>query len=148
MSIAVRACALSEIAALRAKYRAEMDCQIIHDSIHVRPGWSTEYALEIDGSLAGYGSVAIAGPWKEEHTLYEFYVDRPSRLHIFDLFAALCAECHASKAETQTNDPFLFVMLQTFARGIQADAILFEDQIETHYAPAGALFRAREPRRR
>jgi GNAT superfamily N-acetyltransferase len=144
MSISVRTCELNEISSLRTRYRAEMDCQIIHDSIHIRPGWSREYGLEIDGALVGYGSVAIAGPWKEEPTLYEFCVDEPSRQHTFDLFAALRTQCSARKIETQTNDPFLSVMTHTFGQNIHADAILFEDQFETHYAPEGVVFRARE----
>src|ERR1022692_3123677 len=41
-----------------------MNCQIVHDSIHRRPGWTREYALELDGATVGFGSVAIAGPWR------------------------------------------------------------------------------------
>jgi hypothetical protein len=33
---------LETIRAWRDPYRREMDCQIIHDSIHVRPGWTNE----------------------------------------------------------------------------------------------------------
>lgn len=144
MTFHARTCDLSEITALRTEYRAEMDCQIIHDSIHPRPGWTVEYGLEMDGVMVGYGSVAIGGPWKQEHTLYEFYVNRENRQHLFDLFAVLRADCGARKIETQTNDPFLAVMIHTFGENIQAEAILFEDQFETHYAPQGVDFRARE----
>lgn len=146
MSTLARACDLGEISLLREEYRAEMDCQIVHDSIHLRPGWTQEYALELDGVIGGYGSVAIAGPWKEEHTLYEFYVSKQHRRHMFDLFGALLEACDARKMETQTNDPFLTVMIHTFGRDVHADAILFEEQFETHYAPEGAVFRAREER--
>jgi len=58
------------------EYCEEMQCQIIHDSIHERPGWSVEYVLKIDGDAVEYGSVAIGGPWKTAHSLYEFYVKR------------------------------------------------------------------------
>jgi GNAT superfamily N-acetyltransferase len=122
-------------------YREEMRCQIIHDSIHGRPGWTVEYALEIDSAMVGYGSMAVSGPWKAAHSLYEFYVNKQSRRHVFDLFNALRVESHASKIETQTNDPFLSVMLHTFARNVRAEAILFEDQFETHLMPDGAGFR-------
>jgi hypothetical protein len=61
-----------------------------------------EYALEIDGFAVGYGSVAIGGPWTTAPSLYEFYVTKSSRQHVFDLFAALRAECKVSKIETQT----------------------------------------------
>lgn len=126
MVISVRACELREIAPLREEYRKEMNCQIIHDSIHERRGWTVEYILEAGGAAVGYGSVAIAGPWSTSHTLYEFYVRQDRRLHIFDLFAALLAKCNASKIETQTNDLILTVMLHTFARNIRAEAILLK----------------------
>lgn len=144
MSISVRRCELTEIASFRQMYREEMHCQIIHDSIHDRPGWSVEYALEMDGVVVGYGSVAIGGPWKGAHSLYEFYVTRENRHHIFDLFAALHANCAAKKIETQTNGTVLSVMLHTFGQNIQAEAVLFEDRFETDLAPERANFRRRE----
>jgi GNAT superfamily N-acetyltransferase len=144
MPILVSICDPNQISSLRQEYRGEMQCQIIHDSIHERPGWSVEFALEIDGARVGYGSVAIGGPWKTAHSLYEFYVRRGSRQHIFDLFAALRAKCNVTKIETQTNDPFLSVMLHTFAENVQAEAILFEDQFETRLQPEGAEFRPGE----
>jgi len=38
---------LSQISPLREQYREEMNCQIIHDSIHGRPGWTREYVLQL-----------------------------------------------------------------------------------------------------
>ena len=116
ISVSVRSCELTEIATFRKQYQEEMQCQIIYDSIHERPGWSMEYALEIQGVAVGYGSVAIGGPWRTAHSLYEFYVARENRGHVFDLFAALRENCDATKIETQTNNPFLAVMLHTFGR--------------------------------
>ena len=144
MSISVRSCEFNEIASFRDMYRVEMQCQIIHDSIHERPGWSAEYLLQIDGLAVGYGSVAIGGPWKTMHSLYEFYATRENRGHVFDLFAALRENCDATKIETQTNDPFLSVMAHTFGRNVQAEAILFEDRFETELLPEGTSFRHRE----
>ena len=65
MAIAARASKLDEIEPLREKYRKEMDCQVIHDSIHERAGWTKEFALHDDGAVVGYGSVAVAGPWRD-----------------------------------------------------------------------------------
>lgn len=144
MSISVRSCELTEIVSFRKQYHQEMLCQIIHDSIHERAGWSLEYAMEIDGVAVGYGSVAVGGPWKTMHSLYEFYVARESRRHLFDLFAALRTSSDLNRIETQTNDPFLSVMLHTFGQNIQAEAILFADQFETDLSPKGAGFRHRE----
>ena len=145
MAIAVHVAQLSEIASLREQYRAEMNRQIIHDSIHGRPGWTREYALESDGATVGYGSVAVSGPWNETPALYEFYVERKHRMQMFDLFAALLAVCNAKIIETQTNAPLLTVMLHTFARNVRAESILFEDAFQTSHGPAGAGFRATTP---
>lgn len=119
-----------------------MDCQIIHDSIHDRPGWTIEYALDLNGAMAGYGSVAAGGPWTTSHALYEFYVKEDCRGRIFDLFAALLPVCSATMIETQTNDLILSVMLHTFGQNVRAEAILFEDRFETQLAPEGSGFRS------
>ncbi len=122
-----------------------MNCQIIHDSIHARLGWTVEYALNLAGVVVGYGSVAVAGPWTNSHALYEFYVKRDCRRRIFDLFAALLATCSATIVETQTNAPILPVMLHTFAQNVRAEAILFEDRFETQLMPEGSGFRSAGP---
>ena len=48
MVITAQSCELESILALRDMYRLEMSCQIIHDSIHSRAGWTQEYSLRID----------------------------------------------------------------------------------------------------
>ena len=63
-----------DILPLRTRYREEMNCQIVHDSIHRRPGWTLSYLCEVEGTAVGFGSVAISGPWKDKPTLFEFYV--------------------------------------------------------------------------
>jgi len=145
MAIVARICQLVDIASLRESYREEMKCQIIHDSIHVRSGWTREYALELGGTDVGYGSVAIAGPWCESHALYEFYVQPAHRMRTFDLFASLLTVCGARIIETQTNDRVLTTMLHTFTTNVRAESVLFEDDFETSLAPKGAQFRAARP---
>jgi GNAT superfamily N-acetyltransferase len=145
MPISVRVCELNEIAALRECYRKEMDCQIIHDSIHSRPGWTIEHLLDVNGATSAYGSVAVGGPWTTSHALYEFYVKEDFRDRTFDLFAALLASCPAAIIETQTNAPMLPIMLHTFGENIRAEAILFEDRFETRLAPQDSDFRPAKP---
>jgi RimJ/RimL family protein N-acetyltransferase len=145
MQVIAHVSQLGEIEPLRAKYRAEMDCQIIHESIHGRPGWTREYLLERDGQPVGYGSLAIGGPWADKPTLYEFYVERESRMHTFDLFAALLAESNAAAIETQSNGLILPVMLHTFTRNVRAEAILFEDGFQTSIELPRAGFRTSTP---
>ena len=47
---------LEAILTMRAEYRREMDCQIVHDSWHAR-GFTNSYLLRVDGEIVGYGSV-------------------------------------------------------------------------------------------
>src|ERR1051326_5252313 len=69
-----RLCPIPEVLPLRTRYREEMNCQIVHDSIHQRPGWMLCYALQAGDAVAGFGSIAIAGPWKDKPTVSEFYL--------------------------------------------------------------------------
>jgi GNAT superfamily N-acetyltransferase len=141
MELSAELIALEQLLKWRDLYREKMNCQIIHDSIHSRPGWSVEYLLRADRDPAGYGSLAVGGPWKEKPTLYEFYVSPQYRLRVFDLFLALVTATRAIAVETQSNDRLLTVMLHTFAKGIICESILHEDTTQTRYAPPGAVFR-------
>jgi len=132
---------LEEIQGMRDMYRHEMNCQIIHDSIHARPGWTHEYLLTEDGVKVGYGSVAVAGPWQENPSVYEFFVMPQYRLHMFDLFIALLTSSGATMIETQSNDPLLTVMLHTFVPSVSSESILFHDSVTTTHVPPDALVR-------
>jgi GNAT superfamily N-acetyltransferase len=135
-------CELESILSLRDMYRLEMGCQIIHDSIHSRPGWTREYSLRIDERQVGYGSVAVAGPWTKAPALYEFFVARPYRLKMFELFDALRKACGAGRMETQSNDAMTTTMFHTYATNVIAESILFEDVATTHVVVPGATLRA------
>ena len=52
-----------------------MNCRIIHDSIHYRPGSTLEYSLDFDGTPAGYLSAGI--------TRSRFAESSPTRSAIF-----------------------------------------------------------------
>src|SRR5258708_10283962 len=118
---------LRDIEAMRDIYRHEMHCQVIDDSIHARPGWSKEYLLINDGAKAGYGSIAVAGPWSEKPTVYEFFVLPRHRSRMFELFEGLLTSSTATMIETQSNDALLTVMLHTFAHVVSSESILFHD---------------------
>src|SRR5262245_4905636 len=136
---------LAYIGAMRDIYRHEMNCQIIHDSIHSRPGWTLEYLLTAGDAKAGYGSVAVSGPWKDKPTLYEYFVLPCYRSRVFDAFDALLSSSGATMIETQSNDLLLTVMLHTFAEEVTSESILFCDHETTSLAPAGAAFRRATP---
>ncbi|HEY2589925.1 MAG TPA: GNAT family N-acetyltransferase [Tepidisphaeraceae bacterium] len=139
-------CTLQDVLRWRDSYRQEMNCQIIHDSIHVRDGWTREYLLRLGGTPVGYGSVAVAGPWKDKPTIYEIHVAPPARSRLFDLFDALLAASGAAAIETQSNDPTLGVLIHAFARTVASESILFHDRLTTHHPqPHNAIFRPATP---
>lgn len=145
MTIAARAAELREIEQMRETYREEMNCQIIHDSIHRRVGWTREFSLHgDDGAPVGYGSVAVAGPWRESPAIYEFFVEPQHRMWTFQAFTSLLEVCGAKIIETQSNALLLPVMLHVFARNVRTESILFEDGFQTLLCPRGAAFRAAE----
>src|SRR5438105_2234182 len=143
MTFSVLAGEVQDILRWRDLYRAEMNCQIVHDSLHARAGWTIPYLLQsAAGTIVGYGSVAIGGPWKGKPTLFEFYVLPQWRGRVFDLFEALLEASEAVGIEVQSNDPLLTVMLHAYARDIVAESILFHDRVTTSLAPpAGTVFR-------
>jgi len=145
MNIAVRPAELQEIAALRAEYQAEMSCQIIHDSLHTREGWTLEYLLESAGLPIGYGSVAVGGPWTKTRTLYEFYLRPAYRCRLFECFDTLLAACQAVAVETQTNDRILSVLLHAVCKNILVESILFEDSFLTDLRVKGGIVRRVAP---
>lgn len=141
MVITAQPCELDSILALRDMYRLEMSCQIIHDSIHSRAGWTQEYSLRMDGALVGYGSVAIAGPWTQTPALYEFFVAAPYRLKLFELFRALRMACGATRMEIQSNDVLTTTMFHTYAMNVEAESVLFRDEVTTNFVADHAAFR-------
>jgi GNAT superfamily N-acetyltransferase len=118
-----------------------MNCQIVHDSIHRREGWTLSYLLESGGITAGFGSVAIRGPWKDKPTVFEFYVLPEHRSRAFVLFEAFLAASGARFFEVQTNDALPTVMALTYGRDIASEKIVFHDKVTTAHPPNGAILR-------
>lgn len=136
---------LEEIKGMRDMYRHEMNCQVLFDSIHGRPGWSHEYLITEGDSKVGYGSVAVSGPWKDKPTVYEYFVLPQHRRRVFDYFVALLTSTGATEIETQSNGVLLPVMLHTFAPTVMSESILFHDKMTTNHAPPDAVFRRATP---
>jgi GNAT superfamily N-acetyltransferase len=120
-----------EVLPLRARHRQEMNCQIVHDSISRRPGWTTTYQLQLGGVVAGFGSVAIGGPWKGKPTIFEFYLLPEHRTHAFSLFDVFLGVSGARGFEVQSNEVLSTTMAVTYGRRIAVDKIVFQDQITT-----------------
>jgi len=141
MTLSAQPTTLAEIAPLRELYRAEMNCQVMCDSLHVRPGWTKSWQLLVNNNAAGYASIALAGPWKDKPTAFEFFILPEHRLRIFDLFETFLHASNPIAIETQSNAPLLSVMLHTYAKNITVEAILFHDKISTTLVQPNVLFR-------
>jgi GNAT superfamily N-acetyltransferase len=87
LDIQVRRVAFPDVEGLRALYRREANCQIIHDSALAR-GIADPYLLLVDGRIAGYGGV-----WNKhyEHQVMEFYTLPAVRRLALPMFRALLA---------------------------------------------------------
>jgi GNAT superfamily N-acetyltransferase len=144
MEFLVRPVDVEEILPWREVYRQEMNCQILHDSLHGREGWTQPYLIEAGGDAAGYGSIAVGGPWTGSRTLFEFYIDPKQRSRFFEAFEALRAGSGADAIETQTNDVLLTAMLHTWGRDVVSEKIIFEDRLTTAYRVPGARLRKKE----
>ncbi len=143
MQVSAKSVSVQEILPWRDQYRAEMNCQIVHDNMHDRAGWTQSYVLEVAGAPAGYGSILIGGPWTGTRTVFEFYLIPGRRNHAFALFEALLAASDATGLEVQSNDALITVMLHTFARQVRAENIVFRDALMTAHSIEGAVFRRR-----
>ena len=141
MKLSATLSSATKLAPLREQYRAEMACQVIHDSIHNRAGWTKSYLLSVDGAPAGFAELAIAGPWKEQPTLIEFFVVPVQRGHVFRLFETLVAASGARRLETQTNGTLLAHLLPLWSKDFSSEKILFRDVFVTSLAIPGTVLR-------
>jgi len=137
----VRRAEHAEIVSLRDDFRKEMDGQIVHDSIHARLGWTLEYAISQGDRLIGYGSVAVAGPWRDKPTVYEFYLEPAFRTRAFELFDAFLAISSPHAYEVQTSDTLSTMMCLTHAGDIGTERIVFRDGGTTMHNVNGATLR-------
>jgi GNAT superfamily N-acetyltransferase len=125
---------------LRVRQRQEMNCQIVHDSLHRRPGWTHTYALWLDDRLAGFGSVAVGGPWTGKATIFEFFLLPEHRHRAFCVFEQFLHVSAATFFEVQSNDELLAVMLHAYAVDVVSESIAFRDGVTTALpSPGGTL---------
>jgi GNAT superfamily N-acetyltransferase len=141
MTINVQRADHPDIAAMRDAFRREMNCQIVHDSIHARLGWTHEYVV-VDGDAAvGYASVAVAGPWRDKPTVYEFYMVPERRSRAFEAFDAFLSASNPQAFEVQTSDALTTVLCLTYARDIGTEKVVFRDHETTAHSANGATLR-------
>jgi GNAT superfamily N-acetyltransferase len=145
MKLHARQSTAAEILPLRTRHRAEMNCQIVHDSIHRREGWTSSYLLDAEGAIAGFGSVAIGGPWTGKPTVFEFYVLPEYRHRAFDLFETFLAAGDPQFFEVQSNDVLATVISLTYGQGIATESIVFHDEQTTSLVANGTVLRCVTP---
>jgi GNAT superfamily N-acetyltransferase len=136
---------LDEIRALRDAFRTEMNCQIIHDSIHYRHDWTLEYALVEGNRLVGYASIAVNGPWRERPTFYELYLAPDRRCRAYAFFEAFLAATRPAAFEVQSNDALTTAMALTSGRDLACERVLFRDHVTTSHGLPGAELRCVTP---
>lgn len=125
----------------RDLFRAERQYQIVHDSLHGREGWTQSYQLNVGPTAVGYGSVAIAGPWKGTRTVFEFFVAPDYHFRASELFAVFVQAAKVKAFEVQTNDVLLTTLLQPWCSGATCESIVFHDRTTTALPANGAAFR-------
>ena len=139
MSVEVSLVTLEAIQSLRELYRQEMNCQIVHDSLHAR-FFTDIYLIRVNDCVAGYGCV-MSGKSEARDLIKEYYVlpvHRPAALPLFRRFAAASA---AKAIEAQTNDTLLSLMLFDCAAEFKSETILFRDAQTSNLSIPGVTFR-------
>ena len=143
MAIDVTRVPLEDILELRDLHRAEMACQIVHDSLH-RRGFTHMYRLDVDSEVVGYGTVVGFGDEPKE-TVDEFFVKLRHRASARALFRAFLEASGATRIQTQSNDVLLSLMLFDFAVDIRRERLLFEDAFTSDLRLPNATFRRLRP---
>jgi GNAT superfamily N-acetyltransferase len=137
--IEIHQVSLTAILNLRDLYREEMNCQIVHDSLHARH-FMNSYLILVAGQVAGYGSVMSADS-EARDLIKEFYVLPAHRAMALPIFRQLVAVTRARVIEAQTNDVLLSLMLFDCAHDITSETILFQDAVTTNLEMPGVIFR-------
>jgi GNAT superfamily N-acetyltransferase len=146
MKPSVTECAPETVLPFRTRHRAEVNAQIVHDSLHRREGWTRIYLLSLDGRAVGFGGVAVGGPWKDKPTIFEFYILPEQRHRAFALFEEFLVISDARHFEVQTNEALLTVMLHTYGQTFTSEKIVLADGLTTHLPSNGATLLPLTPR--
>ena len=139
MSVDVSLVTLEAIRSLRELYRQEMNCQIVHDSLHAR-FFTDIYSIRVNDRVAGYGCV-MSGNCESRDVIKEFYVLPVHRASALSLFRRFATVAGARTIEAQTNDRLLSLMLFDCADDFQSDKILFHDASTTNLRLPGVQLR-------
>ena len=130
---------LKEIETFRVLFLQENNFEFIYDKCHLY-GWADTYLFTIDGIEIGYGSVWGKDKREDRDAIFEFYVLNSHRKSTNLVFEQFCAASGAPFIECQSNDLLLSSMLYEYAKNIFAEAILFEEDVQTNFDTTGIVF--------
>ena len=145
MTVGVSAVPVAELLPWRERFREEMRCQIVHDSLHARAGWTESFLLTVGPVIAGYGAAAVAGPWRGTKTVFEFYLMPEFRPRAEEFFARFVAVAGVTAYEVQTNDELLTRVVRPWSGAAEVERLVFHDHITTMLAAQGARLRRATP---
>lgn len=142
MKIEATKTTLEEILSLRNLFLQESNFQIRYNASHER-GWTDSYLITAAATPIGYGSVKGNENLSERNTVFEFYILPSFRYLSSGAFAELLHISSASFIECQSNDSLLTSMLYEYGQNINANVVLFKDQIATSLFLNNVNFRTR-----
>jgi len=140
MNLQIEKTTLPTIRDLRKLFLDETRMQFVCNKCHDY-GWSDDYVFMIDGNKIGYGCVWGTDRREDRDTIFEFYLLQDYRKNADKIFEQFRANTAATMIEGQTNDPQLIEMIYKHTENIRAEAILFEDYLETSHKIEAAVFR-------
>lgn len=146
MSMSAQQVGWADVRDSHDRYLREMNCQVVHASLHARDGWARHYVLREGERAVGHGALLVEGPWAGTRTVFEFFVAREWRPRALAHFEALLMASDATHVQAQTNDTLLVAMLHTWVREVSSEKLLFGDGGAMQLPGNGALFRRAEQR--
>jgi GNAT superfamily N-acetyltransferase len=130
---------LESIHPFRVMFLHENNFQFVCDKCHYY-GWSTDYLFKINDTIIGYGCVWGTDKREDRDTIFEFFLLPPYRNIATRVFKAFIAATNAIYIECQSNDLLLSSMCYEFSSQIVTEALLFEENVETHLHIDGVTF--------
>ncbi|HEY1872739.1 MAG TPA: N-acetyltransferase, partial [Chitinophagaceae bacterium] len=140
MEAQVEKVSLDEIQDLRDLSLREYHFQFVHDKCY-DAGWSDTYLFSIEKETVGFGSVWGKDDRKARDTIFDFYLLPSFRKLTNSIFPRFSIICKAPFIECQTNHALQSQMMFEYARNVYAEAILFEDSLQTELNIPDTLFK-------
>ena len=138
MEIKVSKVSSADIVFLRQAFLAENDFQFIYDKCHLY-GWADCFLYTAGNEQVGYGANWAGKTPDTRDAVFEFFIAKPYRKYTSAIFKKHFEFSKAKYIECQSNDHFLTQLLYEHTKNIEADRILFEDDLTTNLQVAGAV---------